>query len=151
MCVFRVTGKEFDADKYLTLSGLTAIRVFHAGEPRFKSQPEGKRNQVSGFNVGVSDASWEGVQAQVEDAIAFLKEHEDAITMLRSAAGVESMSLDFPVDLRIDRVNIMTQFDYFPPELVSCAGALGLGIEISVYPRDLEQLARGTAEKEPVA
>jgi hypothetical protein len=60
------------------------------------------------------------------------------------------MKLDFPVDLRIDRVNIMTQFDYFPPELVSRAGALGLGIEISVYPKDLEQLARGTAKKDPV-
>jgi hypothetical protein len=39
MCVLRVTGKEFDADKYLALSGLSAIKVFHLGEPRFKSRP----------------------------------------------------------------------------------------------------------------
>ena len=148
MCVLRVTGKEFDADKYLALSGLSAIKVFHLGEPRFKSRPEGACSKFSGFNVAVSDASWEGVRTQVEDAIVFLKEHEHALTMLRSAPGVEDMRLDFPVDLRIDRVNVMSQFDYFPPELVSLAGKLGLGIEISVYPRDLEELAKGAAKKE---
>jgi len=149
MCVLRVTGKQFDADKYLALSGLSATKVFHLGEPRFKSSPDGKCSKFSGFNVAVSDASWEGVRTQVDDAIAFLKEHEPALMMLRSAPGVEEMRLDFPVDLRIDRVNIMSQFDYFPPELISRAGALGLGIEISVYPRDLEELARGAAKKEP--
>ena len=57
------------------------------------------------------------------------------------------MRLDFPVDLRIDRKNVMAQFDYFPPELVTRAGALGFGIELSVYPRDLEQLAKANATK----
>ncbi len=142
MCVLRVTGKEFDADKYLALSGLTAIKVFHMGESRFKSRPGGEGNEYSGFNLAVSDATWENARAQAEDAIAFLKEYERALTMLRSASGLEAMRLDFPVDLRIDRINVMGQFDYFPAELVSRAGALGLGIEISVYPRDLEELAR---------
>ena len=52
------------------------------------------------------------------------------------------MRLDFRIDLRLDRKNVMAQFDYFPPELVSRAGALGLGLELSVYPADLEELAR---------
>jgi hypothetical protein len=147
MCVLRVSGKAFDAEKYLALSGLTTGRIFRAGEPRFKSSPEGKRNQSSGFTVDVSDASWEDLRTQVQDAVAFLKEHEQGLTMLRSAPGLEDMRLDFPVDLRI---NVMAQFDYFPPELVSRAGALGLGIEISVYPRDLEELAKEAAEKKSV-
>ena len=44
------------------------------------------------------------------------------------------MRLDFPLDLRIDRKTVMAQFDYFPPELVSRAGALDFGIELSIYP-----------------
>jgi hypothetical protein len=44
--------------------------------------------------------------------------------------------------LRIDGETVMAQFDYFPPELVSLAGALGLGLELSIYPLDLEALAR---------
>src|SRR5262245_28464993 len=58
------------------------------------------------------------------------------LTVLRAAPGVEDMRLDFPLDLRIDRETVMAQFDYFPPELVSLAGALGLGLELSIYPVD---------------
>jgi hypothetical protein len=147
MCVLRVTGTQFDADKYLEVSGLEAIKVFRRGEPRFASKPDGKQLGFSGFNVAVSDAPWDGIGGQITDAIAFLKENGDAVRMLRAAPGVEDVRLDFPLDLRIDRVNIMSQFDYLSPELVSLAGALGLGIEISIYPRDLEALARGTTEE----
>lgn len=146
MCVLRVSGETFDAAKYLALSGFEADRIFHRGAPRLESKPDGKRNERSGFAVTVSEASWESVRPQVEDAIAFLTKHGEAIKLLRAAPGVEDMRLDFPVDLRIDRAQIMTQFDYFPPELVSLAGVLGLGIEISVYPRDLEALIRGGTE-----
>jgi hypothetical protein len=55
---------------------------------------------------------------------------------------VEDIRLDFPLDLRIDRENVFTQFEYFPPALVALAGALGCGLEMSIYPRDLERLAR---------
>jgi hypothetical protein len=147
MCVLRATGKTFDAEAYLALSELTAESVFRAGEPRFKSQPDGERNEQSGFTVDVSRGSWANLLDQVADAIDFLKEHEQALTMLRAVPGVEDMRLDFPVDLRIDRQKVMAQFDYFPPELVSRAGALGLGLELSIYPRDLEQLAKDGRKK----
>jgi hypothetical protein len=147
MCVLRVTGKEFDAELHLALSGLTACKVFRAGEPRSKSRPDSKRHQASGFAVEVSRGARADLSSQVADAIRFLEQHENALTKLRSAPGVDDMRLDFPVDLRIDRVKVMAQFDCFPPELVSRAGALGLGLEISIYPTDLEQLARARAVK----
>jgi hypothetical protein len=142
MCVLRVSGTEFDADKYSALSALKVCGIFHRGEPRFSSKPDGKIRDFSGFNVSVSDASWERINEQVNDAIAFLKENKEALMMLRAAPGVEDMDLDFAVDLRIDRINIVAQCDYFPPDLVSLAGAIGLGIEISIYPQDLELLAK---------
>src|SRR5262245_26935271 len=142
MCVLRITGKEFDAEKYLAVSGLTAYMVFRAGELQFESRPDGRRHERSGLMIDVSRSSWTSLVGQVSDAIAFLTEHEQALSMLRSAPGVEDMRLDFPLDLRIDRQKVMAQFDYFPPELVSRAGSLGLGLEISIYPRDLEELAR---------
>jgi hypothetical protein len=55
------------------------------------------------------------------------------------------MRLAFPLDLRFDREIVMAQFDHFPPELVSLVGALGLGLEVSIYPVDLEELARARA------
>jgi len=62
--------------------------------------------------------------------------------MVRVDPAVEDMRLDFPVDLRIDYQNVMAQLDHFQLELVSRAGALGLGLEISIYPVDLEGLTR---------
>jgi len=85
---------------------------------------------------------------QVNDAIAFLATFEESLAQLRLASGVEDMRLDFDVNLRIDRVKVMAQFDYFPPELVSRAGALGLGIEFSIYPPDLLDLAESRATRD---
>ena len=142
MCVLRVAGKQLDVDRHLAVSGLTADRVFRAGEPRWISQPDGKRYEMSGFTVEVSRGSWSNLDEQARDAIGFLKRHEAPLSKLRAAPDVEDMRLDFRVDLRIDRQKVMAQFDYFPPELVSRAGALGLGLEISIYPVDLDALAR---------
>jgi hypothetical protein len=147
MCVLRVTGKDFDPDGQLASSGLTPCNVFRKGDPRSALRPDGGRHETSGFTVDVSRGSWSNLVGQVNDAIAFLKQHGTAIAGLRSAPGVEDLRLDFPVDLRIDRETVMAQFDYFPPEMVSLAGALGLGIEISIYPVDLEELAQERARR----
>ncbi len=40
------------------------------------------------------------------------------------------MRLDFPIELRIDREHTFAQFDYFPPELLALAGALGCGLDL---------------------
>ena len=145
MCVLRVIGRSFDPDSYLGASGFKAYKVFHAGEPEWKSRPDGKRYEASGFRVDVSRES--DLPAQVHDAVEFLDTFQSVLSKLRSTPGVEDMRLDSAVDLRIDRQKIMAQFDYFPPELISRAGALGLGIEISLYPPDLEDVAEARTSK----
>jgi hypothetical protein len=142
MCVLRVTGKKFDPAGYLASSTLKPYSIFRAGEPRVASQPNGKMHEWSGFKVDVSKRPRNDLAGQVVDAIAFLKKHKQTLTRLRSVPDVEDVRLDFPIDLRIDRRNVFAQFDYLPPELVSLAGAVGCGLEMSIYPRDLEQLAR---------
>ena len=142
MCVLRVSGRAFDPAKYLASSTLRPYSVFRAGEARLASQPRGSKHKVSGFKVHVSRRSWSSLAGQVADAVAFLRKHRRTLVKLRRTRGVEDIRLDFPLDLLIDRKTVFTQFDYFPPELVSLAGAAGCGLEISIYPRDLEQLAR---------
>ena len=145
MCVLRVTGKDFDPDGPLASSALTPCNVFRRGEPKSVLRPDGPRWKTSGVTIDVSRGSRANLVEQVSDAIAFLRQHGEAIAALRSAPGVEDLRLDFPVDLRINRETVMAQFDYFPPELVSLAGTIGLGIEISIYPVDLEELAQERA------
>jgi hypothetical protein len=140
MCVLRVCGKKFNPAKYLTSSTLKPYSIFQRGE--IASPRKGTLHQVSGFKVDVSRPAADDLAGQVDDAVRFLKKHRRTLARLRSLPEVEDIRLDFPVDLRIDRKHIFAQYDYFPPELVSLAGALGCGLEMSIYPRDLLSLAK---------
>jgi hypothetical protein len=142
MCVLRVNGKKFEPEKYLASSRLKPYSVYRAGQPQFPSQPKSRMHEVSGFKVEVSRRSGDDFDGQVLDAIAFLKKHRQTLARLRSIPEVDDVRLDFSADLRIDRENVFTQYEYFPPTLVSLAGALDCGLEVSIYPRDLAQLAR---------
>lgn len=145
MCVLRVIGLKFDPQRAVASSTLEPYSVYRVGDPQYPSLPEGPKHYWSGFKVEVSDGSRENLSDQVPDAIAFLKKHRRALAKLQRTRGIEDIRLDFAVDLRIDRKKTLAQFDYFPPKLVALAGAVGCGLEISIYPRDLERLARGTA------
>lgn len=146
MCVLRVSGKKFDAARFLVGSRLQPYSVFRIGEPLLPSRPGGRIHKTSGFKVEVSRRSCAELTGQVLDAIAFLKKHKRTLVRLRKIPEVEDVRLDFPIDLRIDRKKVFSQFDYFPPALVSLAGELGCGLELSIYPRDFERLARANAK-----
>jgi hypothetical protein len=88
MCVLRVSGKHFDVDLHLAQSGLTAYKVFRVGEPQSALRPEGKRYEVSGFGVEVSQPPGD-LPEQIQDAIAFLTEHKKGIAGLRPAKADE--------------------------------------------------------------
>lgn len=141
MCVLRVSGRKLEPERFLARSTLKPYSVFRMGEPVVKSRPD-RVYEASGFKVDVSRSSWDSLEGQVMDAVAFLKKHKQTLTQLQLSPEVEDIRLDFSIDLRVDRRKVFAQFDYFPPALVSLAGALGFGLELSIYPRDLEQLAR---------
>ena len=149
MCVLRVSGRKFDPTRFLANSKLEPYSVYRAGEPRTPSRRQHEVHETSGFKVDVSDGAWDSLSSQVLDAIAFLRKHRRALAKLRSNPKVEDARLDFPLDLRIDRKNVYAQFNYFPAELVSLAGALGLGLELSLYPPDLVQLIRSRRRASP--
>jgi hypothetical protein len=53
-------------------------------------------------------------------------------------AGVENVHLDFGIERR----DTFTQYDYFPPKLLTLAGELGIRIELSQYPISKEQKSK---------
>lgn len=78
----------------------------------------------------VSDREFEDLSGQVEDALAFLKQHSDELQSVM-AAGARG-SLDFAVN--IPSQGFATRS--FPPSLVAAAGAVGLGLDLTAYPGD---------------
>jgi hypothetical protein len=128
-CVLRIGGADLDADGLVAECGLSAYRISRKGEPsRLRSRGP---NVASTIHVEVSSADFEELEEQVRDAIAFLDEHEAALRRARSFPGVEYAVLDFGVDLRDVAINCKR----FPAALLLRAGALGVDIEVSLYPQ----------------
>jgi hypothetical protein len=130
MCVLRISGRDFDPS---SADALAPYHVSRVGEPLRPSKPDGPRREESGVRVTVSDAPWSDLAAQARDACAFLDRHAETIRRLRDIGTAEDMRLDFPVNLRISE-KVSAQFELLPAQLVERAGALGLSLEISIYP-----------------
>lgn len=136
MCVLRAAGPEFDVDSFLATSPLTVCAVYRRGEPRFSTQPDGRRNKTSGFAVNVSTKEWSDLEGQVTDAKAFLATNGEELRRLRSFPGVDGVDLDFPIYLRIGTNEIVVQWDHLPADLLFAAGGLDIGITMTIYPPD---------------
>ena len=128
-CVLRIGGEELDADALLNRVTLPAYRVDRKGNPR----PIRSRGvfEASTIHIDVSGAGFAGLPTQVADAITFLGANADAVRTAVLFPGVGYATLDFAVESK----DVAIDSSYFPPDLLRRAGELGVGIELSVYPR----------------
>lgn len=78
----------------------------------------------------VSDREFEDLPGQVEDALEFLKQHSDDLLSLMASSA--KGSLDFAVSIPSQGFAARS----FPAPLVAAAGAVGLGLDLTAYPRD---------------
>jgi hypothetical protein len=69
---------------------------------------------------------------QIQDAIAFLRQYEKALSSLIESQQVDDIGLDFHYTCRLSDNN-PAQFDFLPHELIRRAGSLGMAIELSHY------------------
>ena len=129
-CYFRATGDRFDVDAFLASSSLVPDKVFHRGEP-CQANPERKR-PFTGFAVLVAE-NFGRLCSQTTEVTTFLREHKLELSRLSRCPGVTDIRLDFGYDRDPEAA---VQCDYLPPDLVALAGSLGIGIELSLYPRD---------------
>jgi hypothetical protein len=130
-CVLRANGENFRVDEFLEQTSLIPCHTYRKGHVKSPGQNAGKIRSSSGLNINVSDAEFSDLQGQIQDAIVFLKKHNRAIKNLCGYEGVEQVCLDFGIE---QRKKAIIQYEYFPPALITLAGRLGLGIEISFYP-----------------
>jgi len=127
-CVLRASGDHFDPQKFLNDSAFVPCNVFRKGERKAQNRAWAS----SGFTVVVSEASGDNLAQQIQDAIEFLRMHKEEVARVMRFEGVEDVDLDFGVD----RKNGFLQSSYLPPEVLTLAGALGIGVEISIYGED---------------
>jgi hypothetical protein len=80
-------------------------------------------------HFSVSQCDFDDFSGQLRDALAFLSVNATDITLLMHSAEASGV-LDFAVEFRYEGF----QFRAFPPALVRQAGAMDLGLELSLYP-----------------
>lgn len=128
-CVLRIGGEQLDVDALMGSIGLPAYRVDRKGAPRLP-RSHGPF-EVSMVHLDVSASAFWDLQAQVADAIAFLTANADVLATALRFPGVDRAILDFAVEAK----DLPVDSKYLPPDLLRRAGELGLGIELSSYPR----------------
>ena len=89
----------------------------------------------SGFHSVVSGADGDRVPVQIDDAARFLTAERAELARLAGFPGVETLTLDFGWDFPVGPDAAVGQYNRFPPALLRACGALGVGIEVSVYAR----------------
>jgi hypothetical protein len=128
-CVLRVIGQDFDPDAFLAESALSGATVFHREDATVPAATDAGRRTASGFNAPVSRAGFDDLDAQVQDAVKFLRIHEDELRRLSGFPGVEEVCIDFGIRRR----DVSAQTDVFPAELLWQAGALDIDLVVTHY------------------
>lgn len=148
MCILRVSAKR----KRRTLSDFLS----HTGFPycdehdrdalQERGWNRGKPYRYAGFQTWVSWNKFGDMSGQVAAAIRFLRRYRDELKRLRSDFEIRDITLDFGYDLRIGHNNVAVQWDFLPPALISLAGELGIGIELTLYgvPKRRKKMAEQT-------
>jgi len=139
-CNLVILGKDFDIDAFLAKSKLRGFFKAYKGEPRFKSKPEGTKLEHSRIAIQTSKADWDELDKQIKDTIRYLKRHKDKLCYIKQVKEIDLALLDFGINLRIDRKKVLLQSDRFPSELLKLAGEIGLDIELSIYPIDMQDI-----------
>ena len=126
-CMLRASGRDFEPDEFAKDSDLSIRESHRKGKPRLN----GTLHDDGYIGVLVSDSSGDDIDGQVDDAVAFLRQHQDELKRLVSFPGVEDIRLDFSRLFYSDTQ--VCQYNFFAPKLIRLMGELGLGIELSTY------------------
>jgi len=134
MCVLRVYGPEFDPEGYLAAgSRLEALHVFVPGERTYDRRLAKEGHADRGFVVDVSRREFSDLPGQIEDATAFLREHEEELRALRSLPDVTCLELDFPSESDPETRNVIIWGGILPVSFLRAAADAGVDVEVTVY------------------
>ena len=134
-CMLRAGGENFDADSLIASVPLVIDSLWRKGEKRFPNSTTNQQiNESSGIRIVASEASFSGLQQQIEDVISFLQANFENVRRLSLFPGVEWLVLDFGAEIYPPGWSSFT----FPPALLSLAGQAGISLCLSVYPTENE-------------
>ncbi len=131
MCILTVSNKTKSFKEFLATTSLPYYTVYEKGE---KSDiPSIKSAYVRyGFSCDVSDRPWDDLDGQIRDSIRFMKKYAHEFKKLRRQYRGLDIDFSFPYYCRLSE-RVVAQYDDFPPEFLTLAGRLGIGLELGLY------------------
>ena len=139
-CCITVNGSNFDVDGFLSQTKLDGIHIRRKGD----LLPKGRVLKQSEISMDLCEADVDvGLTEQIQKTIAFLKKNKKELKRLSKYSGVDEVYISFGIPLR-DEVAI---FDFFPAELLSLAGSIGLGIHLCQFRCRDEPVAKRPGKK----
>ena len=136
VCLFRVSGRNFDVDKFLKTSPWCDVAdTYHRGDPiklkLLHKRLRRKTSSDSGFQIEVTSNGPNGhINRQIPGVIQFLRKFRKEFQRLGKTKAVESRCLDFGV---MWEESTAIKRHFVPAELLILSGELGIDIMISNY------------------
>lgn len=137
MCVLHVRSKTMSFSDFVEVSNLPIYRTHEKGDSTIN--PKVSLRKDYGFSCDVSNREWNDFNGQVEDAISFLNTYLPELKKLSAQYDIDDIRLDFPIESRLMKMDLFSQCDYLPPEIIKLSGEIGLGIEMSQYQPSAEE------------
>jgi len=134
-CVLAITGTDFDVDVFLEKAEMSGF------DKSYKGQSINKINsrvaQYSSIKITISNAGFDDVKAQIEEATEFLTKYRNNLKHITTTDEIEFATINFGIDSIIDE-NHLTQGFYFTKPLIKICAELGIEIELSLYKPDIQ-------------
>ena len=129
-CILRIVGENFDVDSFVKKSNITPYKIFHKGDPRLKTKPDGAKIERTGCSIEVSKVDFDNLDQQINAAIIYLNKNQDKLQWINKTPEIQYAVLDFGLNYDLDK---FVQSHYLPNEFLKLVSQLGIGIEISIY------------------
>lgn len=132
MCAyFRVTGEDFDVDRFLVNSTIGPDVVFHRGQTKRRLKEQTWLHSGFGLEIG---GKFGELTSQIDEIVAFLEDQRRELLRLSKFPGVSDKRFILSY-CPGSRANLT---EYFSAKMLVGLGSMGIGMELDVYPGDNE-------------
>ena len=132
-------GQNLDVDNFVAKSGLKPYKKNYKGQPKLKTKPTGDKLKYSLIAIETSKAEFNNLKRQIKDTVAYLTKNKTKLKHISLTKEVQHARLDFGIDLMVDKTSNLIQTLQLPKKLLQLVGDIGLDIELSLYPVDLQE------------
>ncbi len=136
-CKLSIIGTYLDIDSFVSKTKMSGFSKSYKGDSINRVNP--RKLKYSFVSIITSEAGFDDIKSQINDTISFLNKYQDNLRHISDIPEIEYATIDFGVDSVIDEEHL-TQSFYFPISLIKICAELGIGIELSIYKEDLQEI-----------